>query len=130
MSDRSNSERDFARRVRISSRTRSHVGTGFGVVAVHAAFGGDGDDTAADLNRAGFAADRDGALEGAVLRVVTLDGAVAEKHGDRLSVASDIKGVVNGDRAFVGAIRGVAAFDGGGVFEDGDDAVGVEWHGG
>jgi hypothetical protein len=29
------------------------------------------------LNRAGLAADRDGALEGAVLRVVTLDGAVA-----------------------------------------------------
>ena len=111
-------------------RTRSHVGAIARIVAVHAALGGDDDHAAADLNRAGLAADRDGALEGAVLRVVTLDGAVAEKHGDRLSVAPDIEGVVDGNRAFIGAVRGVAAFDGGGVFEDGDDAVGVEWHGG
>ena len=116
--------------LRFLSRTRTHIRAAFCIVAVHAALGGDGDHTAADLNCAGLAADRDGALEGAVLRVVTLDGAVADEHGNRLAVAPDIEGVVDGDRAFVGAIRGVAAFDGGGVFEDGDDAVGVEWHGG
>ena len=95
------SARDFARRVRISSRARSHVGAIARIVAVQAALGGDGDHTAADLNRAGLAADRDGALEGAVLRVVTLDGAVSEEHGDRLAVAPDIEGVVDRDRAFV-----------------------------
>ena len=80
-----------------SPRAGAHVGAIARIVAVHAALGGDDDYAAADLDGAGLTADRDGAQEGAVLRVVALDGAVSEKHGDRLAVAPDIEGIVDRD---------------------------------
>ena len=66
-------------------RTRPRIRAAFYVVAVQAALGGDGDDSAAHLDSCGLAANR--------------------------------------ERAFERTGLGIAAFDGGGVFEDSNDAV-------
>ena len=118
----------FSPRCFFSERTRSHKRTAFCVVAVQAASGGYGNDSSAHLDGCGFAADRDRALKRSAGSAVAVHRSICQKNGNRFAIAADGNRVAHGNRAFERARLGIAAFHGRGVFENGNDAVGMEGH--
>ena len=120
----------FSPRGFFSERTRPHKRTAFCVIAVQAASCGYSDDASAHLDGCGFAADRDRALKRSAGGTVAVHGPICQKHGNCFSIAADRNRVAHGNRAFERAGLGIAAFHGRGVFENGNDAVGMERHSG
>ena len=69
-------------------------------------------------------------MEGSTGGAVAVHSSICQKHGNRFAIAADGNPIAHGDRAFERTRLGIAALDGGGVFENSNHAIGMEGHSG